>query len=358
MPVKRKEKGIVDVEKNNLESENIKDEEVEIPEAKTKKEEAVVETDKDGFVISREDETVKEEAPEYAKIVDKARLDYISASKVNRWLSIGVFILVIALICVIYFVLYQNKYINDTIMVVLLVIVCVCMLLYTFFGKNLLNRKAVKYISLYYNEIIKDTLTSCGAVDIVNEPKGKIDKSLFIDARVYLNIEAVGSRNVSYFSINSNKYMMAEVAGQIKGKKRMESIFVGRFIDSKNELDIPGRILISVKGNSELYRPVDDIEGLSNVGENKKYVIYSNYNHYKDILKKSVIDLIEQFRIDNLLLDLWISIQAGKTSIGLDLGNELMDLPVDKPFNYANNNRLKEITMLAMKIIDTINNTK
>ncbi len=291
---------------------------------------------------------------DFVKQLDEQKKQYNKSMTLNRVLSIVVMIAVLVMATLIFTI--WLKALGEVVSIILVVVCCVVLLVYNFVGKKLISKKAAKYIEAYYSILISHFLAFEGISEVNNTAKGKIDKQIFIDSRSYLDIVDTGSRNVTTFKYKEDKYTMAEVAAQIKGKKYLEAIFVGKLLYCDNKLNFPGRVLISVKGKNDLWKPVDDIQGLSVVGENKRFIIYSNYEKYRTILTREVITLIEGFYVNAHLFDVFISIQAGRTYVGLDLASDLMDIPTNKDYAAQPNEALGENIERAVKLIDAINN--
>lgn len=342
-----------------LNEEDLKKEEaIEAEVLETKEELNATRKDSDGFVIASEEETVDENAPEYAKDVDDARLHYLGLAKKMKYLNIGIMIAVIIGV-VLSFVLLIGKKTDtnhfDIIGIVLVFVLLIGVLVYNFFAKRFLNSKAFEYINVYYKKIISTIFDENEFLDVQNSPKGKIDPELFKQSRVFVGIKSIGSRNVTYLKHNGEEVMICDASAEIQGPKRLEPVFLGKFIHHENKLDFPGRIIISVKGKSKFYVKPTDVEGLSVLADTDKYIVYSNYEKANRIITKNILAAISRFETNENLIDVFISVIKGHTFIGIDLSDKEMNIPVDAAFNIHSFDKLKENVLRAIDIVEAIN---
>lgn len=288
------------------------------------------------------------------KSVDTYKKQYNNMVITNRWIGIGLGVIAITFI-VLVLVLWQQALGNGGTIGVLVGIVAV-MVIYNFVGKRVIQVKAAAHIENYFKIILGFLLDDERITNVVNEIKGKLPLEVVNESRTYLNVANCGSRNLTTFKFEDNDFSMSEVAFQVQNKRSFNAVFVGKFIQSPNTLEFPGRVLVCIKGTSEYYRKPDDIEGMKVVSENSRMVIYSSYDKYKTLLTKEVLDKLAQFRVNNTLISAFLSIKPGCTYFGLDLGNSVMDLPSnDHDFDIEGNKQVKGHFKRAIEIMNLIN---
>ncbi|MEG2269968.1 MAG: hypothetical protein RR909_03420 [Bacilli bacterium] len=364
------------VENNDLENaktefeKNILDDEVKVEEPVITAENSdandiknMQRVDEEGFAVNSEETTVDENAAEYVKVVDDARLHYLGLAKKMKYINYGILALILVSIVLVFIFLIgkgtkeNNLNIIGTVVVVLLL---AAVLGYNFFSKRFLNKKAIDYVQVYYKHIINTIFSDESFSDLENDPKGKIDPELFKSSRVFNGIKAVGSRNVTHVKHNGVPFMLFDASAEVQGPKRLEPVFLGKVLHFENALDFPGRILISVKGTSKYYIRPNDIEGLTVLAETDGYVIYSNYEKANKLITKSVLNEISKYKVNENLIDIFISVSKGNTFVGIDLSDKEMNIPVDTAFNAAAFENTKQYILQGISIIEKIekNGTK
>lgn len=337
-----------DINNTDEKIEDKVEEKAEVKESKAKK----LSVDEEGFAINGEIKSVDFDSTDFAKDVDNERVNYLKISKISRLVSTGILIGTLVAVILLWTLLMKK---NEALTLGLVITLIILVILYNYFGKKFLDRKALTYVSNYYEKVNKYIFNLDKISNVSIEPKGKLDQNIIKDARLYKNIERVSSRNLTFFDFNGDRVSGAEISIERRGEKRMETLFVGKSYEFQNNLDFPGRILISIKGKHEFCRSLTDIEGLDIVENSEKLLVLSNYDKTKQIVVKQAIDELKKLRVGNDLLDAFISIRSGKTVIGLDFSNEIMNLPIDQPFKQENVDFQKECIQVMLKVVELIN---
>ena len=182
----------------------------------------------------------------------------------------------------------------------------------------------------------------------------QLKDELFVNARFYKDIKNTRSRNTVIVNYKGKELSTAEMAGNIMIKNRLSPMFLGRFFDYDNSYDKEGcRIILQIKGGN-LSRPVDDLDGIELVDNNKTYLVYTNDKNWKSVLTTKVIGKITSLKIDKTLIDVIVSIRPGKTCIGIDYSDEFMSIPVDKEFDFNSVKRSQRDLEKVLSILDEI----
>ena len=229
----------------------------------------------------------------------------------------------------------------------------------TFVASKILKDKrlvqANKYIDVLYEETNKYIFSNTEFKDIQTEARHNVDSTLFTDARFYKGIKGTRSRNYVSLMYKDHQLQAADLAGNILVKNKTSPMFLGKYYDYTSSYDNPeGRILFQLKGK-ELSRPIDDVDDLKLVDGNKKYNIYSNDENWRKVLNEKVLHELTSFRIDSTLIDVIVSIRAGKVSLGIDYADAFLDIPVDSEISFENIRRAKKDFDKVVKIFDLLN---
>ena len=114
-----------------------------------------------------------------------------------------------------------------------------------------------------------------------------------------------------------------------------------------------GIITFQLKGK-ELSRPLDDLDGLTERENEKRYVIYSNDDDFKKILTDRVKQDLLRFKIDKTLIDVIVSIRYEHVDIGIDYSDEFINIPVESEFKIEDLRKTKEDFKKVLQIIDDL----
>lgn len=220
--------------------------------------------------------------------------------------------------------------------------------------KNKLGQAADKYLKDLFKNIDEYLYSGDYFENLEVNASSQLKDELFIDARFYQNIKNTRSRNTVTVDYKGKKLISADLAGNIMVKNKLSPMFLGRFYDYENNYDKEGcRIIMQIKGGN-LSRPVDDLDGIELVENNKTYLIYTNDKEWKKTLNSRVIGLITSLKIDKTLIDVIVSIRPGKTCIGIDYSDEAMAIPVDKEIDFSSIKRNQRDLKKVLSVLDEI----
>jgi hypothetical protein len=294
---------------------------------------------------------------ELSNKINDARKDYLLFAKKQKkvnYLITGIVLAVMVVIFVLIIFLGSSEtrvlYAGLGVMVVVLII--------TFFLSKFLKDKISGAAQIYIDTLFKNINSYLYAKgeyqDLQIDPRGSLQSSLFIDARFYKNIRATRSRNIVTLTYRGKKLSIADLAGNVLVKGKTMPMFLGRLYDYENFYSkSEKRILFQLKGG-QLSRPLDDIEDLKLVEGNDTYAIYTNDEDYKTVLTPKVISKLEKFKVDNILIDVLVSIRPGKTVIGIDYADDFMNIPVESDFKFSTVKRSQSDLELTLEILDEL----
>jgi uncharacterized membrane protein (DUF485 family) len=240
--------------------------------------------------------------------------------------------------------------------VTILVVVAVAVIglgVYSVMFRKKLDKAMKGYFADYYTHnnhyVFGDQISSLtGTVD------DKLDAAMFNAAGLYKNVAKVGSRDCLHFVYKGKSIVMADAAGQINGQKSLQTCFVGKFIAVPNANE-GAEIIIYLKGNKRALPPTT-LDNYQVLEDGKTMVVYGPADG-KKILTHAVREALAAIDTDATLVDVAISVKRGMTYIAMGYEDNLMVLPMDKPFNPAPTMELKKNMSQVFALIDAFDVT-
>lgn len=222
----------------------------------------------------------------------------------------------------------------------------------SFFFKKSTDSSMKKYFHNYYectdSYVFGDKIYNKeGNVDC------KLDQQVLIDSNLYADIYKVGSRNCINFDYAGQHCIFSDCAAQIRGQKALQTVFVGKLLVTDNNWE-GDDMIIYLKGNKRALPPTT--LNYYELLEDSKYMVVYGSITCKKFLTKKVRDALAQFKTNNTLVDLAISIRGGKTYIAMGYEDNLMILPMDKVFDPRPTMQFKKDTEKVFALLDAIAN--
>ncbi len=179
----------------------------------------------------------------------------------------------------------------------------------------------------------------------------KLPEETFLNSGIYENVAKVGSRAYMTFTYKGFNGSIADAAAQKKGERQLETLFVGKFlyfdgITSNDDL------LIYLKGNKRALPP-NSLKGRQLIEDSKTMVVYGN-GKAKSLLTKKVRDALSKFDTNKTFIDLAIAINQKGLFFAVGYEDDLMVLPLEKPFNPAPTKQNKGDIEKILNFVDAI----
>lgn len=294
------------------------------------------------------------------KTIEDKRLaffDYYKKQKRNSMI-----ILVISLILVVAGLILISQFPN-------LFTVGLIVILLFFVGTFLYSRKTKKEMDVLVNEYISAFLLQVDsfALDANKFKNAKRNtKFRFSDdelkrTRFIKDVTSTGCRDVIEAYVNNKKVRIADAVLKVKStdpkKKNDVAVFLGKLYlledeSMKSEL----RTVVYLKGGKDSVGPTD-INGLEDVkidGLKEGYTVYSENPDVKKVINKKVIDLLNKFTINDLLIDVVISINQNGTYIGCSYADDIMVIPLLNPYTLKGTKQYQQDSVIVADIIKAL----
>jgi len=225
---------------------------------------------------------------------------------------------------------------------------------YSVYVRKKFDRKMREYFELYFNSCNEYVFDNKAFSDVALQNPGKITLEEFNECALYKDVIETGSRGLTTFKYNGLDMSVVDCAGNVKAEKRMKPVFVGKMLRTSAKYDGDYPVFVYLKGNERALPPTN-LEGVSNVLENEKMVVYSNYKDWKKVLSGGVMKAIEAIKTDKILVDVAFAIQKGKLFVMLGYDDPLMILPLQQEFDYKPTEIYKANMAVVCKVVEALN---
>ncbi len=189
-----------------------------------------------------------------------------------------------------------------------------------------------EYFNSYYNAVNAYTLGAVGIDDIEGDVDCKLTTEEFLEGGAFDRVAAVGSRDNITFSYRGMDCALADAAGSVDGGKALQTVFVGKYLRTHNNLKLSDEGLLIYFSGNERSLPPEKMKSLHLCEHTKRYKIFGSAQD-KKVLTKQIRDGLARIRTDKLLVDATIVIKPGRTYWYLGYEDDIMVLPNDKPFD-------------------------
>ena len=209
-------------------------------------------------VVSESKELKKEEIKPIVydnpilKEIDDARLTFRKFYKLTEILKWVVTAVVLGMI-VTSFILFANLKNGITYMLVGTAIALVVLVAYTFIVGTLKKKKMELYFNSYYANINKFVYPE-SFLEMNSTPNGKIELTDFTNSNLYANVYAVPSRNLTTFKYMNTNFLLADCAAQVKDKKKLVPVFVGKLLSAPNTYEEEDAVYVYFTCKKEIGR--------------------------------------------------------------------------------------------------------
>ncbi|MCQ2741776.1 MAG: hypothetical protein MJ239_00515 [Bacilli bacterium] len=211
---------------------------------------------------------------------------------------------------------------------------------FSFLSRKNIEKKMKAYFQNYYDRSYQYAMEGLPIEGFKGDLDQKLSDEEFNACALYDDVFKIGSRYGTTFTYDSGEgkidCAMIDAAAQVKGKKALETVFVGKYLRMPNTYNGSG-LVVYFKGNKRALPPTN-VSGLNVLEENAKMVIYGEESERKYIsreIRKAFTDV----RTNKILVDVAIAIKPGKTYFLLGYEDDLMVIPLQNAFNP---NPLKE----------------
>ena len=267
--------------------------------------------------------------------VDENQQKFNAFFKKNRPVNIIIIISFLAVIVAVIFLL-RNSGAFIPVMAVLVVAYFVILNIFSKKVKAKMNDEAATTIATYISLLDSYVTQNKAFSDIKFNSNEKIDGDLFVSLKIVKDIFHVGGRDVLKGKIFDMPFIGGDCLVKTREAKEDGStqdyiVFLGKLfvIDTALKMN-EGRAIIYLKGKGA--NGPTDIEDLTKVEGllSDKYDVYSSCD-LRALLTKEAKNALEAFSINDNLIDMFITIEKNRLSVGLSYADGIMTIPLFEP---------------------------
>ena len=226
-------------------------------------------------------------------------------------------------------------------------------LLYNFFIKRYLNGKMKIYFDAFYKNTTEFIFEGADYSDVEFKVENKIEPIQFTENNIYADVIQVGSRNLTTYKYKGLPISVCDAAGQTKSAKSLVPVFVGKYFMAENSYDQDEPIIVYLKGNEKALPPTN-VAHHEVISDDNVLAIYSNNKEALKFVNKKVQTALKKIHTDDILVDVAVAIQKGKTFVCAGYDDILMVLPLEKPFNPKATRNYKDDLAVISEFISTL----
>lgn len=225
---------------------------------------------------------------------------------------------------------------------------------YYILAKRFNNKKMQVYLKRYYGDINAYVFGQECFKDVHGDIEGKIENNEFNSSLLYKNVSTIGSRNIVNFKVNNLDCKICDCAAQMTTLKKLEPLFIGKYLVAPNTYTGDQQIVIYLTGNSRALPP-NNVDHMNKAVNTRKMIIYTENKNYESTVDAKVRQAVSELITNNVLVDVSISITKGKTYFGLGYDDCLMVLPLQEKFNPLPVYKFKKDMEIVARIITYLN---
>ena len=294
------------------------------------------------------------DGPDYAYVIENARLDFMKkykAGRRNSFIAMGVVLLlaVASVICI-----TMNAMVFKIIGWSCVGTAIVGMLIYYIVTRNSLPNATKEYISVVNEQLNVRNFADTRFEEVSTDKTEKLELSDPISDAIFTNLNNIASRNVINGKFAKRTFKVGDLGLYSGQGKARSSAFVGKYISYPNDLHFEGRYLIAIKGAVPTDLPTD-IEDLVVLHEEDNIVIYGKEgNKFNADLGKDFINKIKALKVENHLLNVDFAIWSGHSSIYASYDDQIMTLPYQNEYNKEPNEQYAKDLICFFEALNTL----
>lgn len=316
------------------------------------------------------EETVENKEKDYSKPVyieseealfnnietrQKAFSEFFNGNKKTSTIILVVFVvLMVAAV----FLLGKMEGVFLPVIVGLIVVYFVILFFFSNKSKTQLNENADRLIDEFFLELDSYVTQNEAFSDLTFDSHSKIDEEEIKKVRLVKDINHVGGRDVIRGKIFDNDFSAGDVLIKTletdeEGTSKHYIVFLGKMFIIEKSLTSEGRAIIYLKGKgANGPTDIDDLQKVEGL-LSEKYDVYSSFD-LTNIVNSKVKDILEQFENNEMLLDMFISIDTERVEFGFSYSDAVMRVPLVEELNRESITQYKQDVERMIAILAAI----
>lgn len=227
---------------------------------------------------------------------------------------------------------------------IIIAVLIIAIFIYSVYMKRSITKKADKYMNEYYELTSNYVFSFDGIEDYQIAQHEKMSLEDFKDARLIKDVYRTGSRNLVSYKLNNFNYKVSDYIAYRLNNEVSEPMFLGKLMYIDLEKSINGRILIyrhPDKKSLDVGGP-DDKDDLTKTYSSEKLDVYVSDEKLAKIVTEEAIKVLEEIQTGVNLADITVSIIDTRITIAMAYGDEIMVVPLKRPFDFDSLEQYKE----------------
>lgn len=229
--------------------------------------------------------------------------------------------------------------------------------LYSKKTKSKLNEDSNKVIEEYFINLDSYVTSNKAFSDVKFNQTKKLEENTFKDLKICKDIIQVTARDYIEGKLLSYNFVAGDNCVKTREKKENGStqdyiVFLGKlFVLDAKLVNDEQRAIIYLKGKGS--NGPTDIDDLTLQEEvlSEKYVVYSNFD-VNTILNDEIKLVLEQFEVNDYLVDMFITINNSKLAFGFSYNDGIMVVPLTNPVGKNDIKEYKKDVELMVEIVE------
>ena len=316
------------------------------------------------------EETVENKEKDYSKPVyieseealfnnietrQKAFSEFFNGNKKTSTIILVVFVvLMVAAV----FLLGKLEGVFLPVIVGLIVVYFVILFIFSNKSKTQLNENADRLIDEFFLDLDSYVTQNEAFSDLTFDSHRKLDEEEIKKVRLVKDINHVGGRDVIRGKIFDNDFSAGDVLIKTletdeEGTSKHYIVFLGKMFIIEKSLTSEGRAIIYLKGKgANGPTDIDDLQKVEGL-LSEKYDVYSSFD-LTNIVNSKVKDILEQFENNEMLLDMFISIDTERVEFGFSYSDAVMRVPLVEELNRESITQYKQDVERMIAILAAI----
>lgn len=284
----------------------------------------------------------REEMYESIENDQKNFTDYFNKNKKTNTLIVTIFM---AAIVIVIFALGSTGFYIPLI-IGLIVAYIVVLTIFSNKTKKKLNADADRIVNDYFVKLDSYIFSDEHFSDVCFNVNAKLEEARIKELRIIKDINHIGGRDVIVGKFYDSPFIAGDLLIKTEEKNNNKTqqyiVFLGKmFLIEKPNIVQDGRIIIYLKGKGA--NGPTDIDDLTKVEGvlSEKYDVYASCD-VNNVLNKDVIDVLEQFETNEMLIDMFITIDENRMSFGFSYSDAVMRVPLLDQFDAESIDQYKQ----------------
>ena len=286
----------------------------------------------------------------------KAFADFFNNNKKTSTIILVVFVV---LMVIAVFTLGKMEGLFLPLIIGLIVVYFIVLFVFSNKSKKKLNDDADTLIDEFFLELDSYVTQNEAFTEVTLDSRNKIEEETVKKVRLVKDINHVGGRDVIKGKVFNSDFVAGDILIKTlekdeEGNEKNFIVFLGKMFIIEKSLINEGRAIIYLKGKgANGPTDIDDLEKVEGLLSDK-YDVYSSFD-LNTILNDEAKQALEQYENNELLLDMFISIDSERVEFGFSYSDAVMRVPLVEDLNRESITQYKNDVERMIAVLKAIN---